>query len=94
MAKNIRLEPIISEKSTNLAAKGWYSFHVPTHLGKKEAASIIENNFKVNVITVNSSAKRAKIRRSGKGFGSTKPFKKIMVKLKKGQKIDIFEVES
>jgi ribosomal protein L23 len=48
----------------------------------------------VRVVRINSSAKRAKIRRSGKGYGSTKPYKKIMVKLKKGQKIDIFEVES
>lgn len=89
-----RIEPIISEKSTRLAGAGWYSFHVPVHLGKKEAADIIANNFKVKVLKIRSSAKRAKKRRSGKSTGETKPFKKIMVKLKKGQKIDIFEVET
>ncbi|MCX6811149.1 MAG: 50S ribosomal protein L23 [Candidatus Berkelbacteria bacterium] len=89
-----RIEPIISEKSTRLAGSGWYSFHVPVHLGKREAASIIENNFKVKVVKIRSSMKRAKTRRTGKSIGRTKPFKKVMVKLKKGQKIDIFEVET
>lgn len=88
-----RIEPIISEKSTQLAGQGYYSFHSPVHLGKKEAAKIIEDNFKVKVIKINSSLKRAKTRRTGRSIGKTKPFKKIMVKLKKGQKIDIFEVE-
>ena len=89
-----RIEPIISEKSTRLAGSGWYSFHAPVHLGKKEAANIIASNFKVKVLKIRSSMKRAKTRRSGKSTGQTKPFKKIMVKLKKGQKIDIFEVET
>ena len=93
MKKNIRLEPIISEKSTNLASNGWYSFHVPVNIGKKEAKNNIENNFKVNVIKVHSSMKRGKKRRAGKSLGMTKPFKKIFVKLKKGQTINIFEVE-
>ena len=89
-----RIEPIISEKSTKLAGAGWYSFHVPVHLGKKEAAEIISNNFKVKILKIHSCLKRAKVRKSGKSTGQTKPFKKIMVKLKKGQKIDIFEAES
>lgn len=92
MRKNLIIEPLISEKSTLLASQGWYSFRTPVNLGKKEAANIIENNFKVKIIKVNSQVKQGKKRRSGKRFAMTKSFKKILVKLKKGQKIDIFEV--
>ena len=94
MKINLKINPIISEKSTKLASEGWYSFKVPTDLGKKESARIIEDIFKVKVARVNAAVRRAKFRRSGKGTGRTKPFKKIFIKLKKGQKIDMFDVEN
>ena len=93
MKINLKINPIISEKSTKLAGEGWYSFQVPTNLGKKESARIIEDNFKVKVVRVNSAVRQAKVRRTKAGFGRTKPFKKIFIKLKAGQKIDMFEVE-
>ena len=92
MKINLKISPIISEKSTKLASEGWYSFKAPTNLGKKESAQIIEDNFKVKVVRVNSAVRQAKVRRTKGGFGKTKPFKKIFIKLKKGQKIDMFEV--
>lgn len=92
--KQARIEPIVSEKSSRLAAEQWYSFKVPLGLGKKEAQEIIEANFKVKVVKTHSLARKGKERRVGRRTGMTKPYKKMMVKLKKGQKIDVFDVEN
>jgi len=94
MRKNIIIKPLVSEKSTALATQGWYSFRAPVGLNKKEAAEIVENNFKVKVVAVNSQTRQGKKRKSGKGFAMTKSFKKFLVKLKKGDKLNIFEVET
>lgn len=94
MKINLKINPLISEKSTKLAGEGWYSFKVPVNLDKKETARILEDIFKVKVIKVNSAVRQAKVRRTKGGFGKTKPFKKIFIKLKKGQKIDMFDVEN
>lgn len=92
--KQTKIEPIISEKSNRLAGENWYSFKVPLGLKKKEAKDVIETNFKVKVVKTHSLARKGKERRVGRRTGMTKPYKKIMVRLKKGQKIDIFEVET
>lgn len=93
MKINLKINPIISEKSTKLAGEGWYSFKAPKSLNKNEAKRIIEEIFKVKVVRINSAVRQAKVRRTRAGFGKTKSFKRIIIKLKKGQKIDIFDVE-
>lgn len=94
MKKKIKLEPIVSEKSTNLAACGKFSFRAPIYLGKKEAQNLIEDNFKVKIVKMRSITSHSKMRRTGKSTGMTKPYKKLIATLKKGQKIDIFEVSN
>ena len=84
--------PIITEKTTMLATDGWYTFRTKKETSKKEAKDLIEKNFKVKVISVRSISGKRKKRRRGREVGYTKGYKKIIVRLKKGQKIEIFEV--
>jgi len=86
-------KPIISEKSFNLAADGVYTFLVDLNSGKKQIAREVEELFKVDVISVNIVNIPGKIKRVKKGYGKRSDIKKALVRIKKGQKISIFEVE-
>ena len=85
--------PIISEKSFSMAAKGKYSFIAQTDLDKNEAKEKIERIFNVNVIKINSYNIRGKIKKSRGHAGRRKDIKKFLFTLKEKQKIDLFEVE-
>ncbi len=94
MMSNILIKkPIISEKSFNLAADGVYTFLVDLNSGKKQIAREVEELFKVDVISVNIVNIPGKIKRVKKGYGKRSDIKKALVRIKKGQKISIFEVE-
>ena len=94
MMSNILIKkPIISEKSFNLAADGVYTFLVDLNSGKKQIAREVEELFKVDVISVNIVNIPGKVKRVKKGYGKRSDIKKALVRIKKGQKISIFEVE-
>ncbi len=88
------LRPHITEKSMILAQGGWYSFAVPARLRKEDIAREISDLYKVNVTDVRTVKRTGKLHRTGrKMIMKRRPdWKKAMVKLKKGQKIAIFEI--
>jgi large subunit ribosomal protein L23 len=86
------LTPKISEKSIDLAERGVYVFEVPTSANKIEVAKAVEAAFKVQVTDVNILITKGKTKRFRNVFGRQKDVKKALVKLKKGQKISLFEV--
>ena len=88
--------PIISEKSLALASRGWYTFEASIDASKYTIASEISRMYKVTVQEVRTITMHGKVRRVGrKAIATAKPdWKKAMVRLKKGQKIDAFEVTS
>lgn len=86
------LTPKISEKSIDLAERGVYVFEVPTSANKIEVAKAVEAAFKVNVTDVNIVITKGKAKRFRQVLGRQKDVKKALVKLKKGQKIALFEV--
>jgi large subunit ribosomal protein L23 len=88
--KYILKAPYITEKATNLAEKNQYTFKVWDGANKNEIKKAIENLYKVNVIGVKIINVPAKRRRFGKTPGWKKGYKKAIVQLKKGQKIEIF----
>jgi len=87
------IRPIITEKSYSLAGKGWYTFAVDSHLDKNKAKKLIEDVFGVQVSQIKSILVKGKTRRNLKSrrLVRSSSFKKIIVKLAKDQKIDIFE---
>lgn len=82
-------QPHISEKATYLAEKDQYTFEISPNYNKKEIKDAIEGIYKVDVISVNMIKIPAKKRRLGKTQGWRKSYKKAIVKIKNGQKIEI-----
>jgi large subunit ribosomal protein L23 len=76
-----------------LAANGVYTFLVDLSSEKKQIAREVEELFKVDVISVNIVNIPGKVKRVKKGYGKRSDIKKALVRIKKGQKISIFEVE-
>lgn len=88
--KYILKAPYITEKTTNLAEKNQYVLKIWNRANKHEIKKAIENLYKVNVINVKIINVPAKRRRVGKIPGWKKGYKKAIIRLKEGQKIEIF----
>jgi large subunit ribosomal protein L23 len=84
--------PVISEKSHKGYAVSKYVFRVPIDANKIQVKEAVELAFKdVQVVDVNTSHVRGKERRLGRHKGVTPDWKKAVVTLKPGQKIEYFE---
>lgn len=88
--KEILKRPIVTEKATRLAKENQYVFEVEKEATKSEIKKAVEENFKVDVLSVKIIKIPPKRRRLGRILGWKKGFKKAIVKIKEGQKIDIF----
>lgn len=87
------LRPLINEKSMSLAKTGLYTFEVAKDATKAQIERYVHGKFGVEVLkvlTVNIPSKK-KLQRSRKGYFSQGGFRKAIVRVKKGQKIDLFE---
>jgi large subunit ribosomal protein L23 len=92
----ILIRPLITEKMTNLSADtGKYGFLVNPNANKIEIAKAIEKKFEVHVVnvrTINHPGKtKTQFRKSGRFTGKTAKYKKAIVTLKEGEKIELFE---
>ena len=87
---DVVLEPVITEKVTrDQESMRKYAFKVHVGANKKEIKSAIEKIFNVHVTRVNTSVSGGKWRRVRYQPGKTGDWKKAIVTLKKGEKIDI-----
>jgi len=92
--QDVIVRPLITERSTLLKEKGKYSFEVHPDATKKEIKNAVESIFKkekVEVLKVNTTNVPAKIRRFGRSLSKAYRWKKAIVTLKPGQKIEFFE---
>lgn len=84
--------PIITEKSTGLKEKeNKYIFVVDKKANKQEVKQAIEELFKVKVEKVNTANFPGKKRRLGVHEGYRPDWKKAIVTLKEGQRIELEE---
>lgn len=88
------LSPLITETSINNAKKNWYTFKAPVSETKDTLKKKIEETFKVNVIDIKTLISKGKAKRSAKSrkIKRDSNWKKVMVKLKEGQKINAFDL--
>lgn len=84
-------KPLITEKNTDLQAQGKYVFEVAIGANKAQVKQSVETAFKVTVTSVNVVMVKGKMRRAGKRTMITSPWKKAIVTLKAGDKIELFE---
>lgn len=94
--KHIIIKPIITEKSLSMASRGWFTFAVAVASRKPEIAQAIHDLYTVTVTDVRSMIIHGKEHRVGKKQkqATKSDWKKALVHLKEGQKIDAFEVTS
>ncbi len=83
--------PLITEKNTALQAQNKYSFEVADEANKPQVKEAVEKAFKVKVATVNVVKVPGKTRRVGRRQVLTQPWKKAIVTLRPGEKIEFFE---
>lgn len=83
--------PLITEKCSGQQALGKYTFEVMTAATKPQVKRAVEKAFKVQVTTVNMLRVAGKTRRRGRQVIPAHPWKKAIVTLKPGDKIEIFE---
>ncbi len=84
----ILLEPVITEASTAGAVLNQYHFKVNPLANKYQIKFAIEEVFGVKVEKVRVLSVKAKQRRFGKRLGKTSSWKKAIVTLVQGQKIE------
>ncbi len=88
-ARDIIIKPIVTEKSMENSVLNKYTFKVDKNVNKIEIRNAIQEIFKVTVEKVNTVSMRGKVRRRGKYVGKTSDWKKAVVTIKEGQKIEI-----
>jgi large subunit ribosomal protein L23 len=90
----ILIRPIITEKMTELGEKRQYAFEVPISVNKIVVGKAIEKKFNVKVTSIRTVLVKGKhksqMTRRGRFEGYTKTWKKAIVTLKEGDKIDYF----
>ncbi|HIJ49744.1 MAG TPA: 50S ribosomal protein L23 [Nitrospinae bacterium] len=85
-------KPLVTEKGTVMLSEGnRVTFKVHLDANKIEIRDAVQKIFSVTVLQVNTQVVRGKRKRFGKAMGQTKSWKKAMVQLKEGDKIEIFE---
>jgi len=87
--------PLVTEKLTNLQDKGIYAFAVDPRATKIEIARAVAKKFNVTVIDVHTMNYKGKMKtqmtRRGRFQGKTPHYKKAIVTLKEGDKINLYE---
>ena len=91
--QSILVRPVITERSMTETNVGRYTFAVPMEATKLEIAAAVAESFKVDVVAVNTSKVRGKSRRLGRRIGRKPDWKKAIVTVAKGQRIERYFVE-
>ena len=92
MQHDIIKRPLITEKtSIQKAVSNQLSFEVDRRANRVEIKRAIEDIFKVNVATVRTMQIKGKVKRRGQIVGKRRNWKKAIVKLMPGERIEFFD---
>ncbi len=83
--------PVITEKNTILMEQNKYVFEAEKKATKAQIKTAVEKIFKVTVLSVNVITVPKKPRGFGRMKGQRSSWKKAIVTLKPGDKIEVFE---
>jgi large subunit ribosomal protein L23 len=81
----------VSEKSYSLLDLNAYTFVVHPDANKTEIRQAIESIWDVHVVSVNTVNRKGKTKRFRQTLGKRSDTKRAVVKLREGDKIEIFE---
>ena len=89
--RTVIIRPVVSEKSYALIGEGKYTFRVNDRSHKTQIRHAVEEIFDVTVAEVRVSRVRPKPKRRGLSQGRTRGWKKAIVQLAPGERIELFE---
>ena len=89
--RQVILAPVVSEKSYSLIEDNKYSFRVHPKAHKTQIRQAVEELFDVKVEGVNIVKVQSKPKRRGVSRGTRPGWKKAIVQLRAGDRIEIFE---
>ena len=89
--RDVLIRPVITEKSSAMMQDNKYTFIVPLKSNKVEVRQAVERIFKVKVLDVHTLRVLGKTKRMGRHQGKRSDYKKAIVKLAPGQRIEFFE---
>jgi len=78
-----------TEKGSNMMSRNKYTFWVDSAANKIEVRKAVEGIYKVKVNNVNTLTVKGKPKRVRYTMGKTSDWKKAIVTLKEGEKIDV-----
>jgi len=87
----VLLRPTITEKSTLLQESGKYTFRVASRANKVQVKEAVETSFNVTVLDVNITKTHGKRKRYGSRITKKPDFKKAVVTLASGDRIELVE---
>ena len=90
-AYGIIIRPIITEKAQTMTAADKYAFEVDKRANKLQIKEAVEIAFNVHVRDVNTITVKGKRRRYGRSLSKQPDWKKAVVTLAPGEKIELFE---
>lgn len=92
MQYDVIRRPLITEKtSIQKETSNQLTFEVAPHANRIEIKRAVENIFKVNVAGVRTMQVKGKVKRRGRILGKRRDWKKAIVTLMPGERIDFFE---
>lgn len=90
--QSVLLKPVISEKSVMETERNNYTFAVARDANKFQIKAAVEEQFKVDVLGVRVLTVKPKQKRRGRRQMGTVPgWRKAVVTIAPGQKIELFE---
>ena len=89
--RQVIIRPVVSEKSYALMGEGKYTFRVHDRAHKLQIAHAVEEIFDVHVKAVRTSKVKSKPKRRGLHSGRSRSWKKAVVQLSPGERIELFE---
>ena len=90
-ARTVIIRPVVSEKSYAMIGEGKYTFRVDDRAHKTQIGRAVEEIFDVKVAAVRTAKVRPKPKRRGLHQGKTRGWKKAIVQLAPGERIELFE---
>ena len=91
LAHDIIIRPVVTEKSSRMMEGNKYTFEVMPAANKIEIRKAIEEVFKVKVSSVHTIKVHSKPKRMGRFLGRTRSWKKAIVTLLPGERIEFFD---
>ena len=86
------VRPVVTEKTTDMRESQKYVFEVAVEATKPEIKQAVERFFGVKVLDVRTLNMKGKPKRMGRHEGYRKDWKKAVVTVGAGDKIDLFDV--